>query len=83
MELDWIYRIEEFQFNTDTDNDIISNMDSFFKVLSIGGNANIKAEYIKINSTTFDKGYAIKGAGLYFETIDLGEITISNSYFAN
>lgn len=47
-------------------------MDSFFKVLSIGGNANIKSEYITINLTSFDNGYALKGAGLYIETIDLG-----------
>jgi len=51
-------------------------MDSFFKVLSIGGNANIKAEYITITLNTFDKGYAIKGAGLYLVTIDLGEVNI-------
>ncbi|CAD8128288.1 unnamed protein product [Paramecium sonneborni] len=83
---EWVYRLEEQQIVNYTsteseENDIITILEQFFPIYSIGGNMFIKSANTEIENSIFDKAQAIQGAGLIIQTIDAGNITIINTQF--
>lgn len=59
IEFTWINRIEEFQFDVSTEATAKENLEEFFQILSVGGNAYIKANMINITKCYFLDGHAI------------------------